>query len=78
MVCYAGADRSDSIFSWDDLGPTSTTGTARLRAWLRLLASVGINSLAPQDVNWFERNNFLLHLDELEVLGNILREFAIR
>lgn len=47
-----GADRSDSVFSWADLkdGP-SANSTARIREWARLLASVGINSLAPQDVN---------------------------
>ena len=45
-----GADRTDSIFSWADLadGP-SANSTARIRQWARLLASVGINSLAPQD-----------------------------
>ena len=47
-----GADRSDSIFSWADLkdGPNANS-TARIREWARLLASVGINSLAPQVSN---------------------------
>jgi hypothetical protein len=74
-----GADRSDSIFSWADLkaGPAANS-TARIRAWARLLASVCINSLAPQDVNWFESSNFLLHLAEVKTLGTILRGYGIR
>ena len=74
-----GADRSDSVFSWADLqdGPTANS-TAHIRAWARLLASVGINSLAPQDVNWFEPNNFLNHLQEVKTLGTIFRAYAIR
>jgi hypothetical protein len=74
-----GADRSDSIFSWADLrdGPNSTA-TSSIVAWSRLLASVGINAVAPQDVNWFAPNNFLEHLPELSVLGAILRRYAIK
>ena len=37
-----------------------------------------INALAPQDVNWDERDNLLLHLDALPVLGEILRAYAIK
>ena len=75
-----GADREDSLFSWADLRDPSGNSTtlATITAWARLLASVGINALAPQDVNWFEPNNFLLHLPELTVLGSVLRRFAIR
>jgi alpha-glucuronidase len=74
-----GADRTDSVFSWADLtnGPTANS-TARIRAWARLLSSVGINSLAPQDVNWFEPSNFMKHLPEVNTLGTILRAYAIR
>ena len=73
-----GADRSDSLFSWSDLQNNSSNATTVIRAWARLLASVGINALAPQDVNWFEPNNFMQHLPEVKVLGDILRAFAIR
>ena len=78
-----GADRTDSLFSWGDLeapppAPGNSTGLATLRAWARLLASVGINGLAPQDVNWFEPNNYLKHLTGVAALGSVLREYAIK
>ena len=69
-----GADREDSLFSWADLAdPSNSTALATITSWARLLASVGINALAPQDVNWFEPNNYLEHLPELAVLGSVLR-----
>ena len=69
--------RSDSIFSWEDLRQGGTA-LDRIKGWARLLASVGINAIAPCDVNYDERNNFLNHLGELAVLGAVLRPFAIR
>ena len=55
--------RGDSIFSWADLkkGKADPTGpaTKRMRDWARLLASVRVNAIAPQDVNWAEDNNYV-------------------
>ena len=75
--------RGDSIFSWVDLkegmsDPTGAPSTKRIRDWARLLSAVGVNSIAPQDVNWAEENNYLKHLDVLPVLGDVLRAYAIR
>jgi alpha-glucuronidase len=49
-----------------------------MRDWARLLASVRINALAPQDLNWFEPNNFLKHLKEVGALAALLRSYGIR
>ena len=53
------AGRGDSLFSWEDLkaaqaegDPMKSVATKRIRDWARLLAAVGINAIAPQDVNW--------------------------
>eukprot|EP01043_Picozoa_sp_COSAG02_P022672 COSAG02_NODE_1185_length_14007_cov_52.908398_7_plen_982_part_00 len=74
--------RGDSIFSWADLRAADGKHTApsmkRIRDWARLLAAVGINAIAPQDVNWAEDNNYLRHLDVLPVLGDAFRAYAIR
>ena len=77
------AGRGGSIFSWADLQAGLTEGpagpsTKRIRDWARLLSAVGINAIAPQDVNWAEENNYLKHLDVLPVLGDVLRAYAIR
>jgi len=56
------AGRGDSLFSWEDLrvaqaepDPMKSVATKRIRDWARLLAAVGINAIAPQDVNWCEK-----------------------
>lgn len=70
------AGRADSIFSWADLRRGGNT--TKIAAWVRLLSSVGVNAIAPQDVNWDQRNNYLDHLDEVAALGPLLRKYAIR
>ena len=72
--------RADSLFSWDDLKGGAGAGNAAqtINDWARLLASVRINAVAPQDVNWDGRDNFLQHLDRLPAFGAILRKYAIR
>ena len=67
--------RADSIFSWEDLR-RGGNATFRIRGWARLLASVGVNAIAPQDVNYHERNNYLNHLAELPALAAILRGYV--
>jgi alpha-glucuronidase len=69
--------RGDSLFSWHDLRQGGNA-TSTISDWARLLASVRINALAPQDVNWDERDDFLQHLDGIKVLGSILRSYGIR
>lgn len=68
-------ERADSIFSWADLRSGRTT---RIREWVRLLASAGYNAVCPTDPNWTERNNFLDHLGEVRVLGDIFRDYGIK
>jgi alpha-glucuronidase len=67
-------NRRYSIFNWEDLksGKTKT-----IRDWARLLSSAGWNAIAPTEINWEYRNNFLEHLDEVEVLAGILRCYGI-
>lgn len=74
------AGRGDTFFDWHALalGGANGTETQRIRDWARLLASVGINGLAPQDVNYDERDNFLSHLDVLPALGEILRKWNVK
>ena len=42
------------------------------------MAAVGINAVAPTDVDWFSNNDFLQHLDVLPALGALLRSYAIK
>ena len=72
---WRGGGRDDSIFSWEEL---RTGDTKRIRDWVRLLASCGWNALCPSEINWHYRNNFLDHLDEVETLANICRDYGIK
>ena len=72
---WRGGGRDDSIFSWEEL---RTGDTKRIRDWIRLLASCGWNALCPSEINWHYRNNFLEHLDEVEKLADICRDYGIK
>ena len=72
---WRGGGRDDSIFSWEEL---RTGDTKRIRDWVRLLASCGWNALCPSEINWHYRNNFLAHLDEVEKLADICRDYGIK
>jgi len=72
---WRGGSRDDSIFSWKEL---RTGETEVIRDWVRMLASVGWNAICPSEVNWDYRNNFLDHLDEVEILAGILRDYGIK
>ena len=65
----------NSIYSWEEL---RTGDTKRIRDWVRLLASAGWNGICPSNINWDYRNNYLDHLDEVETLAGILRDFGMR
>jgi hypothetical protein len=72
--------RGDSLYSWSDLKQAAagnTTSVQRVADFARLLASVGINGVAPCDVNWDERNNFLEHLPEVKVLKDALVQYIV-
>ena len=72
---WRGGGRDSSIFSWEEL----RTGNAkRIRDWVRMLASCGWNALCPSEINWHYRNNFLDHLDEVEKLAGICRDYGIK
>ena len=72
---WRGGGRDNSIFSWEEL---RTGDTKLIRDWVRLLASCGWNALCPSEINWHYRNNFLEHLDEVEKLGDICRDYGIK
>ena len=72
---WRGGGRDNSIFSWEEL---RTGDTKRIRDWVRMLASCGWNALCPSEINWHYRNNFLEHLDEVEKLGDICRDYGIK
>ena len=69
------SNRNNSIYSWEEL---RTGHTKRIRDWARLLASVGWNAVCPTEINWEFRNNFLDHLDEVETLAGIFRNYGIK
>lgn len=71
----AEGNRSNSIYSWDEL---RRGDTRRIRDWARLLASAGWNAVCPTEINWEFRNNFLDHLDEVKTLAGIFRDYGIR
>ncbi len=71
----AELNRSNSIYSWDEL---RRGDTRRIRDWARLLASAGWNAVCPTEINWEFRNNFLEHLDEVKTLAGIFRSYGIR
>jgi alpha-glucuronidase/polygalacturonase len=67
--------RNDSIYSWEEL---RTGDTKLIRDWVRMMASVGWNAICPSEVNWHYCDNFLEHLDEVEVLAGILRDYGMK
>ena len=72
---WRGGGRDDSIFSWEEL---RMGDTKRIRDWVRMLASCGWNALCPSEINWHYRNNFLDHLDAVEKLADICRDYGIK
>jgi len=72
---WRGDGRNNSIFSWEEL---RTGDTKLIRDWVRLMASAGWNALCPSEVNWCYRDNFLDHLDEVETLANICRDYGMK
>ena len=72
---WRGGGRDASIFSWEEL---RNGDTKLIRDWVRLLASCGWNALCPSEINWHYRNNFLEHLDEVEKLAGICRDYGIK
>ena len=72
---WRGGGRDRSIFSWEEL---RTGDTKLIRDWVRMLASCGWNALCPSEINWHYRNNFLEHLDEVEKLADICRDYGIK
>ncbi len=72
---WRGGGRDASIFSWEEL---RTGDTELIRDWVRMLASCGWNALCPSEINWHYRNNFLEHLDEVEKLADICRDYGIK
>jgi len=67
--------RNDSIYSWQEL---RTGDTKLIRDWVRMMASAGWNAICPSEVNWHYSDNFLEHLDEVEILAGILRDYGMR
>jgi alpha-glucuronidase len=67
--------RYHSIFSWEDL---RTGDTKLIRDWVRMLSSAGWNAISPSEINWITRNNFLEHLDEVETLAGICRDYGMK
>lgn len=67
--------RYNSIFSWKELADGDTK---IIRDWARLMASAGWNAICPSEINWDFRNNFLDHLDEVEKLADIFRDYGIK
>ncbi|MHC4298258.1 MAG: alpha-glucuronidase family glycosyl hydrolase [Planctomycetota bacterium] len=67
--------RNDSIYSWEEL---RTGDTKLIRDWARMMASAGWNAICPSEVNWHYCDNFLEHLDEVEILADILRDYGMK
>jgi len=67
--------RNDSIYSWEEL---RTGDTKLIRDWVRMMASAGWNAICPSEVNWHYTDNFLEHLDEVEILAGILRDYGMK
>ena len=66
---WRGGGRNDSIYSWEEL---RTGDTKRIRDWVRMMASAGWNAICPSEVNWHYMDNYLDHLDEVEILAGLL------
>jgi len=71
---WRSGGRNDSIYSWE----LRTGDTKLIRDWVRMMASAGWNAICPSEVNWHYCNNFLEHLDEVKILGAILRDCGMR
>jgi|TARA_B100000959_G_scaffold143430_2_gene150531 alpha-glucuronidase/polygalacturonase len=71
---WRGGGRNDSIYSWEEL---RTGDTKRIRDWVRMMASAGWNAICPSEVNWHYMDNYLDHLDEVEILAGILRDYGM-
>ena len=71
---WRGDGRDNSIYSWEEL---RTGDTKLIRDWVRMMSSAGWNAICPSEVNWCYRNNFLEHLDEVEILAGICRDYGI-
>ncbi|MCP4259994.1 MAG: hypothetical protein GY774_21140 [Planctomycetes bacterium] len=72
---WRGGGRDDSIYSWEEL---RTGDTKLIRDWVRMMSSAGWNAICPSEVNWDYRDNFLDHLDEVETLAGILRDYGMK
>jgi len=72
---WRGGGRNDSIYSWEELRKGDTK---RIRDWVRMMASVGWNAICPSEVNWHYMNNYLEHLDEVEILAGIFRDYGMK
>ena len=72
---WRGGGRNDSIYSWEEL---RTGDTKLIRDWVRMMASAGWNAICPSEVNWHYIDNFLEHLDEVEILADILRDYGMK
>ncbi len=71
---WRGGGRDNSIYSWEEL---RTGDTKLIRDWVRMMSSAGWNAICPSEINWCYRNNFLEHLDEVETLAGICRDYGI-
>jgi len=71
---WRGGGRNNSIYSWEEL---RTGDHKRIRDWVRMLASAGWNAVCPSEVNWHYIDNFLNHLDEVETLAGIMRDYGV-
>ncbi len=69
------SNRYNSIYSWEDL---RNGNTKLINDWARLLASANWNGICPTEINWEFRNNYLEHLPEVKILGDILRSYGIK
>jgi alpha-glucuronidase len=72
---WRGGSRDNSIYSWEEL---RTGDTKLIRDWTRMMSSAGWNAICPSEVNWDYRDNFLEHLDEVEILAGIMRNYGIK
>ncbi|MBT6766671.1 MAG: hypothetical protein HOA90_19245, partial [Prolixibacteraceae bacterium] len=72
---WRDGSRDNSIFSWKELADGDTK---LIRDWARMMASAGWNAICPSEVNWDYRDNFLDHLDEVEILAGILRDYGMK
>ena len=72
---WRGGGRDNSIYSWEQL---RTGDTKLIRDWVRMMSSAGWNAICPSEVNWCYRDNFLEHLDEVEILAGILRDYGMK